>query len=96
MFPRKIRISITKLLLPFLHKILELLKANTRTPAEMDMIFIPNFLIDSGKKLIIEKEKEFISLMLITGQINLLKKVSKILNLGHSELYMKTEDRYFN
>ena len=68
----------------------------TRTPVEMDMIFIPNFLIDSGKKLIIEKEKEFISLMLITGQINLLKKVSKILNLGHSELYMKTEDRYFN
>ena len=68
----------------------------TRTPVEMDMIFIPNFLIDSGKKLIIEKEKEFISLMLITGQINLLKKVSKILNLGHSELYMKTKDRYFN
>ena len=31
MFLRKIRISITKLLLPFLHKILELLKANTRT-----------------------------------------------------------------
>ena len=31
MFLRKIRISITKLLLPFLHKILQLLKANTRT-----------------------------------------------------------------
>ena len=68
----------------------------TRTPVEMDMIFIPNFLIESGKKLIVEKEKEFISLMLITGQIKLLKKVSKILNLGHSEFYMKTEDRYFN
>jgi len=68
----------------------------TRTPVEMDMVFIPNFLIDSGKKLILEKEKEFISLMLISGQIKLLKKVSKILNLGHSELYMKTEDRYFN
>ena len=68
----------------------------TRTPVEMDMIFIPNFLIDSGKKLILEKEKKFISLMLISGQIKLLKKVSKILNLGHSEFYMKTEDRYFN
>ena len=68
----------------------------TRSPAEMDMIFIPNFLVESGKKLILEKEKEFISLMLITGQIKLLKKVSKILNLGHSEFYMKTEDRYFN
>ena len=31
MFLRKIRISITKLMLPFLHKILQLLKANTRT-----------------------------------------------------------------
>ena len=31
MFLQKIRISITKLILPFLHKILQLLKANTRT-----------------------------------------------------------------
>ena len=68
----------------------------TRTPVEMDMIFIPNFLIDSGRKIILKKEKEFISLMLISGQIKLLKKISKILNLGHSELYMKTKDRYFN
>jgi len=68
----------------------------TRTPVEMDMVFIPNFLIDSGRKLILEKEKEFISLMLISGQIKLLKKVSKILNLGHSNFYMKIEDKYFN
>ena len=68
----------------------------TRAPVEMDMVFIPNFLIDSGKKLILEKEKEFISLMLISGQIKLLKKISKILDLGHSESYMKTKDRYFN
>ena len=68
----------------------------TRTPVEMDMVFIPNFLMDSGKKLILEKEKEFISLMLISGQIKLLKKISKILDLGHSESYMKTKDRYFN
>ena len=68
----------------------------TKTPVEMDMIFIPNFLLDSGKELILKKEKEFISLMLISGQIKLLKKVSKILNLGHSRLYMKTEDKYFN
>ena len=46
----------------------------TRTPVEMDMVFIPNFLSDSGKKLIIGKEREFISLMLISGQIKLLKK----------------------
>ena len=68
----------------------------TRTPVEMDMVFIPNFLIESGKKLILEKEKEFICLMLISGQIRLLKKISKILDLGYSESYMKTKDRYFN
>jgi len=68
----------------------------TRTPVEMDMVFIPNFLIESGKKLILEKEKEFISLMLISGQIKLLKKISKILDLDHSESFMKTKDRYFN
>ena len=68
----------------------------TRAPVEMDMVFIPNFLIESGKKLILEKEKEFISLMLISGQIRLLKKISKILDLGHSESYMKTKDKYFN
>ena len=68
----------------------------TRAPVEMDMVFIPNFLIESGKKLILEKEKEFISLMLISGQIKLLKKISKILDLGHSESYIKTKDRYFN
>ncbi len=68
----------------------------TRTPVEMDMVFIPNFLIESGKKLILEKEREFISLMLISGQIKLLQKASKILSLGYSEFYMKIEDRYFN
>ena len=31
MFLKKIRISVTKIILPFFHKILELLKANTRT-----------------------------------------------------------------
>ena len=68
----------------------------TRTPVEMDMVFIPNFLKDSGKKLILQREKEFISLMLVSGQIKLLKKISKILNLKHSEHYIKIKDRYFN
>ena len=47
----------------------------TRTPVEMDMIFIPNFLSDFGKKIILEREKRFIILMLISGQIELLKKI---------------------
>tara|TARA_A100001015_G_scaffold302244_1_gene390213 strand:+ start:508 stop:1446 length:939 start_codon:yes stop_codon:yes gene_type:complete len=68
----------------------------TRTPVEMDMVFLPNFLLDAGKKLILEKEKEFISLMLISGQIKLLKKVSKILDFKNSQFFLKTEDKYFN
>jgi len=34
--------------------------------------------------------------MLISGQIKLLKKVSKILDFKNSQLYLKTEDKYFN
>ena len=68
----------------------------TRTPVEMDMIFIPNFLEDYGRKLIIKSEREFICLMLITGQIDLLKKISKLLNFKNSDLFMETEDKYFN
>tara|TARA_Y200000002_G_scaffold285169_1_gene239178 strand:- start:1171 stop:1473 length:303 start_codon:yes stop_codon:yes gene_type:complete len=67
----------------------------TRSPVEMDMIFIPNFKIDEGKSLIMKKEKVFISLMLISGQIQLLQKISNILNLDHSKIYMNIEDKYF-
>ena len=40
----------------------------------MDMVFVPNFLKDEGKRIILDREEEFISLMLICGQIKLLKK----------------------
>ena len=68
----------------------------TRTPVEMDLIFIPNFLKENGKKLILENTEKFISLMLMSGQIKLLKESSKILNLRYSELYKKIEDKFFN
>ena len=34
--------------------------------------------------------------MLISGQIKLLNKISKSLNLPHSEFYMKIKDKYFD
>ena len=68
----------------------------TRTPVEMDMIFIPNFSTETGKKIIKDREREFISLMLISGQIKLLKKISEVLHLGYSQYYMNIEDKYFN
>ena len=62
----------------------------------MDMIFIPSFSSESGKKIIKGREKEFVTLMLISGQIKLLNKIYKSLNLPYSEFYIKIKDKYFD
>ena len=51
----------------------------TRSPAEMDILFIPKYLSDFGKKLILSRESEFICLMLIFGQIKLLQIISEMM-----------------
>ena len=53
----------------------------SRIPAEMDLIFIPNFKNQKGEDLIKKYKERFISLMLIFGQINLLKLIMKRLNI---------------
>jgi FkbM family methyltransferase len=68
---------------------------NTRIPAEMDMIFIPNFNNTNGKNLILNSKEKFISLMLIFGQLNLLKIILKKLNLNEKSIE-QLEDLYFN
>tara|TARA_B100001057_G_scaffold465813_1_gene522291 strand:+ start:1252 stop:2187 length:936 start_codon:yes stop_codon:yes gene_type:complete len=68
---------------------------STRSPAEMDMIFLPNFNTDEGKKLILDNQDKFISIMLMSGQIELLKRISELLKLGHKDFYIKLNDRYF-
>ena len=68
---------------------------NTRVPAEMDMILIPNFNNDDGKNLIMNSKEKFISLMLVFGQLNLLKLILKRFNIDNEEL-KKFEDLYFN
>ena len=68
---------------------------NSRVPAEMDVILIPNFNNDNGKNLIIKSKEKFISLMLIFGQLNLLKLILKRFNIDMKELE-KFEDLYFN
>ena len=70
-------------------------KHNTRVPAEADMIFIPNFNIDYGKKLIKNNTNKFISLMLVFGQIKLLQIILRRLQISNSEIE-KLEDNYFN
>ena len=69
---------------------------STRIPAELDMIFIPNFKNIEGRKLITSNEGKFISLMLIFGQINLLKIISDKFKFNSSSEIDKFEDRFFN
>ena len=68
----------------------------TRSPVEMDMIFIPNYLNDLGKKLILSREKAFTSLMLIFGHIKLLQVISEKLNFSTNLELQKTKDKFFH
>ena len=68
----------------------------TRTPVEMDMIFIPDFQNFEGKEIIKKDQNKFISLMLIFGQINLLKTVSKKCKFKNTSFLKNLEDLYFN
>ena len=60
------------------------------------MIFIPNFNNSAGYDLIKSNENKFMSLMLIFGQINLLKIISNKLNFKYSNEISIYEDRFFN
>ncbi len=67
----------------------------TRIPAEMDMIFIPNYKTNLGKNLIIDNENKFISLMLIFGQLDLLKIILNELQLPSYKKIEEFNDRFF-
>ena len=90
-------------LLNYLYKInymtcewIEIGKHKTRAPAEMDMIFIPNYLTEPGKKIILSREKEFASLMLIFGHIKLLQTISVKLNFSINAEVQKLKDKFFH
>ena len=68
----------------------------TRTPVEMDMIFIPNYLTEYGKKIILSREKEFVSLMLIFGHIKLLQTISTKLNFSTKAEVQRLKDEFFH
>jgi FkbM family methyltransferase len=68
---------------------------NSRVPAELDVILIPNFNNNDGKNLIINSKEKFISIMLIFGQLNLLKLIMKRFNIDFTDLE-RFEDLYFN
>ena len=68
---------------------------STRIPAEVDMIFIPNFDNDSGKELIKANIEKFTSLMLIFGQLKVLQVILKRFKISDNKIE-QLEDYYFN
>ena len=68
---------------------------STRIPAEVDMIFIPNFDNDSGKELIKANIEKFTSLMLIFGQLKILQVILKRFKFNDNKIE-QLEDYYFN
>ena len=68
---------------------------STRIPAEVDMIFIPNFNNDSGKELIKANIEKFTSLMLIFGQLKVLQVILKRFKISDNKIE-QLEDHYFN
>ena len=67
----------------------------TRCPVEMDMIFVPNYLTETGKKIIKKRINNFISLMLIFGQVKLLQVISSNLNFSNNRKIQELDDNYF-
>ena len=61
----------------------------------MEMIFITNFNTKEGEKKIKANQEKFISLLLIFGQLNILKLIMKRLKI-HLNGLDKFEDLYFN
>ncbi len=70
-------------------------KHRTRIAAEMDLLFIPNFNNKEGEKKIVDNLDKFISLLLIFGQLNILKTILKRLKIEIINID-KYEDLYFN
>ena len=61
----------------------------------MDMIFIPDFNTEIGREFILNNIEKFISLMLIFGQIDILKIILRKMNIKNKEIE-KFQDLYFN
>ena len=61
----------------------------------MDMLFIPKFNNVEGRKAIRDNIKKIMSLLLIFGQINILKLIMKRLKIDSKNID-EIEDLYFN
>lgn len=68
----------------------------TQEPFQKYMIFIPNFTNKSGTSSILKRENKFIFLLIIFGQIELLKVISEKLNFKFNKEIQKLKDSFFN
>jgi FkbM family methyltransferase len=59
---------------------------------EADCLFIPNHLSKEGKKIISRRENEYSSLMLMFGQVRILKLVSELLEFKNNEIIQNIRD----
>ncbi len=67
----------------------------TQEPFQKYMLYIPNFLNKEGIKTILQRQDRFIFLLLIFGQIELLKLISKKLNFDNDNEIRKLKDYFF-
>jgi hypothetical protein len=59
------------------------------------MIFVPNYLTVTGKKIIKKRIDNFISLMVIFGQVKLLQVISSNLSFSNNRKIQELDDKYF-
>ena len=68
---------------------------STHSFIQMHITFIPNYLTETGKKIFENKLDQFIFLLLISGQISLLKIISKQNNFSINNYISNLEDKFF-
>jgi len=68
----------------------------TQSPVVVDMLFIPNYLNKINQEMLLSRQSEFIALMLMFGQILLLKIISKKLKFELNSKIQLLKEPYFH
>ena len=62
---------------------------NPLAPSISDAVFMPNWTTEAGRQMIMQREKQYIALMLMYGQVHILKFVSEKIKMKHSTFIKK-------
>lgn len=74
----------------------ELPSRATQSPVVVDMLFIPNYLNKINQEMLLSRQSEFIALMLMFGQILLLKIISKKLKFELNSKIQLLKEPYYH